>query len=145
MVEGVVIEIPIPDPGNTDNTLYCEQWNMLLETIEIRRKTWQIKPNLLNICDVDELDDFVLFGGCSPRAGALETKVTENYETFGLIGLPVYHIWASFVAVLQKPHIAVFCDFYNNDVQQRISHPLCSSLGFLKSFNVDNTVFNFSF
>ena len=29
-VDGVAMEIPIPDPGNTDSTLYCRKGNIYI-------------------------------------------------------------------------------------------------------------------
>jgi len=43
--------------------------------------------DLLNICDVVELDDFIFFRGGCPGTGTLETQVTKNTKQFYHEGL----------------------------------------------------------
>lgn len=88
------MEIPIPDPGNTDRTLYCNTETMLENKSKTpvnsqKTKTMnmsqsispkQLRGNLLNICDVHQLDDFILLGGARSRAGTLEADVAVHVE-----------------------------------------------------------------
>lgn len=96
------MEMPIPDPGRTDRTLYCEGqgWqhdvtfvlaaSSLLDQRFITFSGWQSVPegatgtqadtaHLLNIDDVDQFNDFVPFG-----IGAFETKVTVETDEIPL-------------------------------------------------------------
>lgn len=65
----MAIEIPIPEPGKTDKTLYygkAEQTIKLTLTASYLESKWtysDIFSYLLDICDVLKLYDFILFGG----------------------------------------------------------------------------------
>ena len=47
---------------------------------------------LLNVSDVHQLDDFVLFGGARPGAGALKAQVTVDVEKIHTIRAQSYSL-----------------------------------------------------